>query len=191
MAQSGWSIRTNRLSLTAAVVASILVHGFIFCSFFFHTNDVVEPGFGVVDVEMNYSAARPQSSAKSASSKSNKETPPKAVESSQNANSSNADTNSASGLSGTRISKWPKVLREQKVAYPAQAKLNGIQGAVTLKITIDEKGIPQDIEIVDGPGHGLNEAAVTALKGFLFSPAYIGDTPTPVRITYKYKFQIQ
>jgi TonB family protein len=91
------------------------------------------------------------------------------------------------------ISKMPEVLHEVKgdENYPAEAKRMGIEGAVTFRIGIDEKGNVAELRIVDRAGHGFDEAAMKAMRQFKFSPALANDgRPVPVRIVYKYRFDL-
>src|SRR6185369_2242340 len=50
------------------------------------------------------------------------------------------------------------------VPYPAEAEQLGIEGQVKLRIALDEMGKVHDIKVLSGLGHGLDQAAVNAMK---------------------------
>jgi TonB family protein len=54
-------------------------------------------------------------------------------------------------------------------AYPASAKAARIQGVVIVSITVDEKGLPEKVEAVEGPEE-LRATAVDYAKAWKFQP---------------------
>lgn len=84
----------------------------------------------------------------------------------------------------------PKVLKEKRIAYPERARRAGVEGIVELKLVIDPQGRVREAEVQKGLGFGLDEAALSAIKEFEFSPAKIKLDPVAVRIIYKYRFQL-
>lgn len=82
----------------------------------------------------------------------------------------------------------PSVQYEFRSTYPEEARKNGIEGSVRLRVTIDEKGNVTECTIVAGPGYGLNEAARDALKKFRFSPATQKGEPVRYQFVYTYTF---
>jgi protein TonB len=83
------------------------------------------------------------------------------------------------------------VLEEVKVGeYPAEARRRGVSGRVKLRVGIDERGIVREVTVLAGVGHGLDEAAVAALRRFRFAPARTADgRAVACRITYAYAFE--
>ncbi|WP_374029333.1 energy transducer TonB [Bdellovibrio bacteriovorus] len=77
-----------------------------------------------------------------------------------------------------------------KASYPEEAKKAGIDGPVILEVLIDSRGKVKDVQLVSGPGHGLNESAISALKQFEFLPAQKGADPVSVKIRYTYRFKL-
>ena len=82
----------------------------------------------------------------------------------------------------------PVRLGEETIPYPEEAKKAEIEGQVTLKVTIDDKGSVVSVVVMGGPGYGLNEAARDALKRFRFKPATKGGQPVGYTFLYKYSF---
>jgi protein TonB len=56
---------------------------------------------------------------------------------------------------------------------------------------IDAEGRVRDAKLVSGPGHGLNEAALEAIKSFRFRPAEVDGRPVAVRIPFTYNFLLK
>lgn len=50
------------------------------------------------------------------------------------------------------------------VSYPPEAEQLGIEGEVKLKVELDETGKVHDIKLLSGLGHGLDQAAIHALR---------------------------
>ena len=85
----------------------------------------------------------------------------------------------------------PKVLKEVEAKYPEEAESLGIEGSIKLAVEIDEQGHVRKVKVLKGLGHGLDEAAVDALRRFQFAPAIASDgKPAAKTITYTYTFVI-
>lgn len=82
----------------------------------------------------------------------------------------------------------PEAIGEVKVPYPEEAKRAGIEGTVNLRITVDFEGKVTTVTLISGPGYGLDEAALAAIKRFKFKPAMKAGEAVSTTITYKYTF---
>ncbi len=89
------------------------------------------------------------------------------------------------------VSQMPTLVSEVRVPYPAEAKKRGIQGAVVMDILVDSAGKVRQATLVEGPGFGLNEAALEAVKGFQFKPALIENRAVAVKVRYAYRFVLE
>lgn len=89
-----------------------------------------------------------------------------------------------------QVTKLPRVLKQVKAEYPETARQARIEGAVRLAVIIDTNGNVNDVQVLDGPGHGLNETAQKALMNFRFSPAEKQGEKVSVKITYIYRFRL-
>lgn len=83
------------------------------------------------------------------------------------------------------------LIKDIKIAYPPEAKQANIEGAVVMDLIIDQEGRVRSVSLIRGPGYGLNEAALEAVKQFLFRPARIQDKPVAVKIRYSYRFVLE
>lgn len=86
------------------------------------------------------------------------------------------------------ISRMPKLKAEIRIPYPPEARKNNIEGLVVLEILIDAQGKVRSATLIEGPGYGLNEAALKAIYAFEFTPALVDEKPVPVKIRYGYRF---
>ena len=79
-------------------------------------------------------------------------------------------------------------MSEVKIPYPEEARRAGIEGTVTLSITIDNEGKAVAAKVLKGAGYGLDEAALTAIKRFRFKPAIKGGEAVSTEMKYSYTF---
>jgi protein TonB len=74
--------------------------------------------------------------------------------------------------------------------FPPSAKKLGIEGEVFLTVTVESDGSVSSVQVVSGPGYGLDEAAKEALLGARFRPATKGGLPVATDIHWKYTFAL-
>ncbi len=84
----------------------------------------------------------------------------------------------------------PSVVHEFKVPYPEEARKAGQEGTVRLRITVDIDGNVVQAAIISGPGYGLNEAALAAIKKFRFKPAKKAGEAVSTTMVYNYNFEL-
>ncbi len=89
------------------------------------------------------------------------------------------------------VSEMPKLKSEVRIPYPDEAKKKNIEGVVLMDLLIDENGQVRQATLVEGPGYGLNEAALSAIKKFEFIPAKVDGKSVAVKIRYGYRFVLQ
>ncbi|MBI3557123.1 MAG: energy transducer TonB [Deltaproteobacteria bacterium] len=89
------------------------------------------------------------------------------------------------------VTRMPELASEARIPYPPEAQKKNVEGPVVMDILIDQAGAVRDAKLVSGPGAGLNEAALTAVRNFKFKPALLQDKPVAVRIRYAYRFVLQ
>jgi protein TonB len=87
-----------------------------------------------------------------------------------------------------QVDSEPQVMSEVKIPYPDEARRAGIEGTVTLSITVDNEGRVVAAKIVKGQGYGLDEAALTAIKRFRFKPAVKNGEAVSTEMKYSYTF---
>jgi len=61
--------------------------------------------------------------------------------------------------------------------------LNPSEQTIVLSLNVDEKGKPQDVQIVNPTNKILDQRILEAVRQFHFSPAKLDDQPVPVDLT--------
>ena len=95
-------------------------------------------------------------------------------------------------LVARRADEWiaPKYKTKVDAKYPKSAKEAEKAGRVTLQVTIDENGTPQDIVALTNLGFGLEEAAIEALKKSTFHPAMKAGKPISIQVKIPFRFAV-
>jgi TonB family protein len=73
--------------------------------------------------------------------------------------------------------------------YPAEARRNGIQGDVELRITFDKEGTVTDAALISGPTE-LAPAAIEAVKQWKYKPYLLNGEPVNVETRVTLPFQL-
>ncbi len=89
------------------------------------------------------------------------------------------------------VTAMPKLQKEVHIPYPVEAQKLSLEGPVVMDLLIDEQGKVKNVQLISGPGHGLNEAALNAMVAFEFSPARVREKAVAVRIRYTYRFVLE
>jgi TonB family protein len=79
---------------------------------------------------------------------------------------------------------------QQRVVYPELARNAGIQGTVLLQFVVSEDGVPEEIEVIQGLGEGLDEAAARALAESRFEPGRHEGQPVRVKLVLPVRFRL-
>jgi TonB family protein len=84
----------------------------------------------------------------------------------------------------------PRVLSAPEPEFSEEARRSRISGNVLVYLVIDESGLPQDVKVIRGLGHGLDEKAVEAVSKYRFKPAMRDGVPVKVEMHVEVNFQI-
>jgi TonB family protein len=90
-----------------------------------------------------------------------------------------------------QLTRPPKIVHFESAVYPESEKAQGRTAAVILQIAINDKGAVEDAAVVGSAGAAFDNAALEAVKKFVFEPAEIDNKPAPVKITYRYQFVLK
>jgi TonB family protein len=86
------------------------------------------------------------------------------------------------------------VLPPQKIVnvqpeYPEEAKAQQVQGVVILEVSLDAKGVPEDVQVLRGIPQ-LDAAAIAAVQQWRYQPTLMNGIPTPVLMTVTVNFTL-
>lgn len=92
-------------------------------------------------------------------------------------------------VSAATVSRMPSMIGTCRGAYTDDARQQHIEGVVVLRLDIDAAGTARNIAVVQGLGHGLDEAAVAAIRRCAFHPGLRADVPVAVHLAaFKVRF---
>lgn len=76
-----------------------------------------------------------------------------------------------------------------RAEYTDEARIAHLAGTVTLSLTVDDYGVPNDIHVVSPLGLGLDEKAIACVRQSRYSPAQKDGKPVPLKIKVTLPFQ--
>ena len=84
----------------------------------------------------------------------------------------------------------PRVLSAAEPEFSEEARRSKIGGSVMVYLVVDEQGLPRDVRVTKGLGHGLDEKAVEAVRKYRFKPATRDGVPVKVEMHVAVNFQV-
>ena len=85
----------------------------------------------------------------------------------------------------------PRPIQRTAPKYPRKARKKGMEGYVVLSILVDEAGGIQDVMIVDSqPVKEFEQAALEAVRTWVFRPGEYKGAAVPVRVTQTLRFEL-
>jgi protein TonB len=87
----------------------------------------------------------------------------------------------------------PRVVKEVKPNYTAEARAKKIQGLIGLDAVVLKDGTVGDVNVTKSLDsvYGLDEEAVKALKQWVFEPGQKDGKPVPVRVNVEMTFNLK
>jgi TonB family protein len=86
--------------------------------------------------------------------------------------------------------KPPVLINNVAADFSNDARKNRIQGVVIVSLVVDEEGLPTDIQLVRGVGHGLDENAIAAVSKYRFHPATLDGKAIAYSMTVEVSFHL-
>ena len=83
-------------------------------------------------------------------------------------------------LAGFAQPRYTEPVRTSQIQaeYSAEARAANLEGIVTVYLEIDTEGKPDNVQVIQGLGLGLDENAVEAVRRWQFKPALLSGEPT-------------
>ena len=85
----------------------------------------------------------------------------------------------------------PRVIREVKPTFTADALARKVQGRVVLELVVNRAGRAENVRVVMPLDPGLDEQAIAAARQWRFEPGRLAGTPVDVVVTLALDFWIQ
>jgi TonB family protein len=76
-------------------------------------------------------------------------------------------------------------------AYPESARADGIEADVPLEIVVSPAGAVETARVLRPAGHGLDQAALDAVRSYRFTPATKDGHPVHVRMQWLVQFRLR
>jgi TonB family protein len=90
---------------------------------------------------------------------------------------------------GPTFDAHPPIVFQIAPDYPADARASRTEGTVVLSLVVDENGDPRNVTVIESLGHGLNEAAISAVSTWKFQPVILNGhaeaVPSTVRVDFR------
>jgi protein TonB len=83
-----------------------------------------------------------------------------------------------------------RIIRSPSPVYPPMAKTARVQGTVVVEVEVDEEGFVINARATDGPPL-LRQAAVDAVRQWVYSPVLLNGEPIAVTSTVRVNFNLQ
>ncbi|HWZ88926.1 MAG TPA: TonB family protein, partial [Polyangiaceae bacterium] len=84
----------------------------------------------------------------------------------------------------------PKPISVPQPAYTDEAQAAAVEGKVRVQLTVDESGKVIEVKLIQGLGHGLDEAALQAARRATFEPALRCGRPAQATFTIAMRFKL-
>jgi TonB family protein len=84
----------------------------------------------------------------------------------------------------------PVLINNVAADFSNDARKNRIQGVVIVSLVVDEEGMPTNIQLVRGVGHGLDENAIAAVRKYRFQPATLDGKAIAYPMTVEVSFHL-
>jgi TonB family protein len=84
----------------------------------------------------------------------------------------------------------PMLIYKVDPEFSAEARQAKIGGIVFVGMIVSAEGVPVNVHVMRGVGHGLDEQAVAAVKQYGFKPAMENGNPVPVELNVEVNFKI-
>jgi TonB family protein len=89
------------------------------------------------------------------------------------------------------IENPPEIIHHEPAKYPDIAIKMGIQGRVTVEVTVDAQGKPIQTKVVKSPSDVFNDAAVEAVMKYTFKPAMTITGPVTAKVYIPIDFRLR
>ncbi|MBI4876423.1 MAG: TonB family protein [Acidobacteria bacterium] len=87
--------------------------------------------------------------------------------------------------------KAPQLVSKVEPKYTEEARDAKLQGAVKLKLVVNAKGRPENVEVVESLDAGLDRNAIEAVRQWVFEPGTKDGKPVRVLASVELNFRLK
>lgn len=91
----------------------------------------------------------------------------------------------------TEVSERPAMKKTPAPRYPSEMLKDSSPGRVEVAFIINEKGLPEEVQIAMATNAAFGEAAAKAVKSWRFKPGKLEGKPVRVAILQKIEFTLE
>jgi len=114
-----------------------------------------------------------------------------AIQSSPKNSAAGARSAQAAGVSPQALAGSLKRTRYIAPEFPSKALSQHLSGAVTVEYTVDSKGEPRDVRVVEATPPGVfDKAAISAVKRWKYEPVVANGAPVEVPVRTSIRFEL-
>jgi TonB family protein len=84
----------------------------------------------------------------------------------------------------------PLLIYKVDPEFSLEARKAKASGIVMVNFVVDKQGLPQNVHVIRGIGHGLDAKATEAVSQYKFRPAMESGKPVPVSLNVEVNFQV-
>jgi periplasmic protein TonB len=84
-----------------------------------------------------------------------------------------------------------RLVQSVVAAYPSGARADDVEGDVGVEIVVDREGRVVEARVVRPAGNGFDDAALTAIRRYRFTPAQREGNPVRVRMPWSVQFRLR
>lgn len=89
-----------------------------------------------------------------------------------------------------QVEIMPEMVNQANPVYPEEAKKNGIEGRVWVKVLVSKEGNVKKAVAVKSDNEIFNQSAIEAAMKYTFTPAMQGGKPVAVWVVMPFKFEL-
>lgn len=84
----------------------------------------------------------------------------------------------------------PQLVKRVAPKYPPEMQKKGLSGKVVLNLTVDRTGKPTKIKVIESPDPGFDQAAVDAVRQWVFKPGSHNGQPVAMEMVIQIAFRL-
>jgi protein TonB len=84
----------------------------------------------------------------------------------------------------------PQPVHMEAPTFTQSAREKGLQGTAVVSVVVNERGLPEILEVTKDPGEGLDIQSLLTVAEWRFRPATLNGQPVAVQISVEVSFRL-